>query len=254
MKALVITAKNDFRVHSLVAPLRNLMEVGFLPNYEENAVSEFGADLVFTDPPYGMNLETDYKQSLGDNGFRTAKTYDAVRGDNQDFDFTTFYALVQDVPEQLWWGADYYCQKLPTGGSWFVWHKRPTEGLQRMYGNHFELCWSKKKHLREVAEVAWAGAFGHHKKNDGDTKVHPTMKSTKLIAWFLERFDGKNVLDLFGGSGSTLIASEIADRQCYMMEYEPKYIGIILERWQKFSGKKAHRESDNKPWDEIREA
>jgi DNA modification methylase len=197
------------------------------------------ADMVFTDPPYGMNLQTDYKESLGDNGFRKAKTYSAVIGDDAPFNFADSFALVQDVKEQFWWGADWYCQQLPSDGAWFVWNKRTSEGLQKMYGNHFELCWSRQRHKREIAEVAWAGAFGHNKKDDGATKVHPTMKSVKLIEWFFERFKGERVLDLFLGSGSTLIACEKTGRKCYGMEIDPKYCDVIISRWEKFTGKKA---------------
>jgi DNA modification methylase len=197
------------------------------------------ADMVFTDPPYGMNLRTDYKDAFGDNGFRTVKAYKPVQGDDSDFDFLTAYALVESVSEQFWWGADYYCQQILKGGSWFVWNKRTSEGLERMYGNHFELCWSKVKHQREIAAVTWASAFGHNKKDDGAKKVHPTMKPVKLIEWFFERFKGQKVIDLFGGSGSTLIACEKTNRKCFMMELDPHYCDIIVARWEKYTGKKA---------------
>jgi len=204
------------------------------------------ADMVFTDPPYGMNLETDYKGSLGDNGFRTAKSYKKIHGDNADFNFNKTYALVESVLEQFWWGADYYCQQLPSGGSWFVWNKRTSDGLKKMYGNHFELCWSKTKHQREIAEVAWAGAFGHNKKDDGATKVHPTMKAIKLIEWFFEKFKGQKVIDLFGGSGSTLIACEKTNRKCFMMELDPQYCQVIIDRWEQYTGKKAVKDAGGK--------
>jgi DNA modification methylase len=196
------------------------------------------ADMVFTDPPYGMNLQTDYKESLGD-GVRKAKTYSAVIGDDAPFKFADSFAIVQDVKEQFWWGADWYCQQLPSGGAWFVWNKRTSEGLQKMYGNHFELCWSRQRHQREIAEIAWVGAFGHNKKDDGAKKVHPTMKPVKLIEWFFERFKGDKVIDLFLGSGSTLIACEKTNRKCYGMEIDPKYVDVIVERWEKYTGKQA---------------
>lgn len=217
----------------------------------ERLMNGKNADMVFTDPPYGMNLETDYKGKMGVTGFRTAKSYNPIYGDNQEFNFKDVYALVESVPEQFWWGADYYCDKLPKGGSWIVWNKRTSEIMKKMYGSHFELCWSKSKHTREIIDITWSGVFGHNKTDDGPTKVHPTMKAIKLIQWFFERFDGASVLDLFGGSGSTLIACEKTDRHCFMMEIDPHYCGVILDRWQKFTGKKAHRE-DGVLWDEIK--
>lgn len=202
------------------------------------------ADMVFTDPPYGMNFNTSFNDSFGNeqdanHKTRKMKNYKPVQGDDQDFSFIDVYALVEDVAEQFWWGADYYCQQLPKGGSWFVWNKRTTEGLERMHGNHFELCWSKTKHQREIANITWSGRYGHNKKDDGPSKVHPTMKSVKLIEWFFERFKGDRVIDLFLGSGSTLIACEKTGRRCYGIEISPKYCDVILKRWEDFTGKKA---------------
>lgn len=72
---------------------------------------------------------------------------------------------------------------------------------------------------------------------------HPTMKPIKLIGRLIRNSSkpGEKVLDLFGGSGSTLIASEELDRKCYMMEYDPKYVDVIIARWEEFTGKKAEK-------------
>lgn len=74
-------------------------------------------------------------------------------------------------------------------------------------------------------------------KND----VHPTMKPVTLIAKFVANSSKKddNVLDLFGGSGSTLIASEQLRRKCYMMEFDPKFCDVIIRRWENLTGEKA---------------
>ena len=71
--------------------------------------------------------------------------------------------------------------------------------------------------------------------------VHPTMKPLKLITDKLKISTNKNslVLDLFGGSGSTLIACEQLGRKCYMCELNPKYVDVIIQRWENFTGKKA---------------
>ena len=69
---------------------------------------------------------------------------------------------------------------------------------------------------------------------------HPTMKPIKLLARLLKNSSkrGELVLDLFGGSGSTLIACEQLGRKCYMMEYDPKYVDVIIQRWENYTGKK----------------
>ena len=74
-------------------------------------------------------------------------------------------------------------------------------------------------------------------KND----LHPTMKPIALCSKAIENSSKKEdiVLDLFGGSGSTLIASEQLERNCYTMELDPKYVDVIIERWENFTGKKA---------------
>lgn len=74
-------------------------------------------------------------------------------------------------------------------------------------------------------------------KND----LHPTMKPIKLIARQMKNSSKKNelVLDLFGGSGSTLIAAEQLGRKCYTMEYDPLYADAIIQRWENFTGNKA---------------
>lgn len=74
-------------------------------------------------------------------------------------------------------------------------------------------------------------------KND----LHPTMKPIKMCAKLIKNStrDGEKVLDIFGGSGSTLIACEQINRKCYMMEYDPKYVDVIIDRWEKFTGQKA---------------
>ena len=71
--------------------------------------------------------------------------------------------------------------------------------------------------------------------------LHPTMKPIKLLARLVNNSSqkGENVLDLFGGSGSTLITCEQLDRNCYMMEYDPHYVDVIIDRWELFTGKKA---------------
>ena len=74
--------------------------------------------------------------------------------------------------------------------------------------------------------------------------LHPTMKPLKLVGKLISNNSRKEekVLDLFGGSGSTLIACEQLGRKCYMMELDPLYVDVILDRWEKFTGEKAVKE------------
>ena len=76
---------------------------------------------------------------------------------------------------------------------------------------------------------------------EGKSRVHPTQKPVGLIGEILKDFSDKNglILDCFGGSGSTLIACEQLNRTCYMMEYEPRYVDVIIDRWETLTGEKA---------------
>ena len=68
---------------------------------------------------------------------------------------------------------------------------------------------------------------------------HPTQKPIDLVLWFFERYKGNKVVDVFLGSGSTLIACEKTNRVCYGMELDENYCDVIINRWEQFTGKKA---------------
>jgi DNA modification methylase len=205
------------------------------------------ADMVFTDPPYGMFLNADYSDM--DSKFKGSKggnKYDKVIGDHNDFTpelINTIFACFSYCKEIFMWGADYYAELLPNKneGSWVVWDKRGDESADKMYGSTFELCWSKARHKRMMARVKWAGIFGMEKEHD-KKRVHPTQKPVELVVWFFDYFSLKNktnVVDLYGGSGSTLIASEKVGKKAFVMELDPKYCDVIVKRWEDFTGKKA---------------
>ncbi|KKM64639.1 hypothetical protein LCGC14_1499400, partial [marine sediment metagenome] len=200
------------------------------------------ADMVFTDPPYGINLDTDFTWM---KGFAPAHSYKKVEGDDVEFDPSYWLELFVYVKEQFWWGADYYLKNLirdSTKDSWFVWDKRLEERMDKAYGSGFELCWSKNKHKREIVRVKWLGAMGTETQ-DIRTRVHPTQKPIQLSTWFLEKFSklGQIIIDLFGGSGSTLIACEKLGRRCYMMEIDEHYCDVIIKRWEDLTGLQAER-------------
>jgi site-specific DNA-methyltransferase (adenine-specific) len=213
------------------------------------------ADMVFTDPPYGMNLDTDFSKMHSENNhdFQASKKpskggkYDSGKVD--EFHPEMINAVFETGAEEIFlWGADYYAELLPNknSGSWIVWDKRmnDTDDLQDGrnamdlgYGSCFELCWSKKRHKRDIARVKWSGLFGMEKE-DTKKRVHPTQKPTKLAGWFLDRYSKERqvIIDLFGGSGSTLIACEQLNRKCYMAEISPQYIDVIIQRYINLKG------------------
>jgi len=220
------------------------------------------ADMVFTDPPYGMFLNTDYDKMFGgDNRHKkTGNRFDDVKGDHEDFDpefINTIFAAFDYCKEIFLWGADYYIDLIPArnSGSWVVWDKRCDEKMDKVVGNTFELCWSKAKHKRMVARILWSGHHGMQ-KDDTRTRVHPTQKPVELVEWFFDYYsmqDKRIVADLFGGSGSTLIACEKTSRDCRMMELDPKYCDVIVKRWQDFTGEQATLEGSGEKFPTIKE-
>lgn len=207
------------------------------------------ADLVFTDPPYGMNLDTDYSsmktnlQFMNDKGKIKGNKY--AQGFVDEFKpqlIKTVFDNFGYCKEIFLFGADYFAELLENknNGSWIVWDKRLDESADKGFGSNFELCWSKNKHKREIARVKWFGLFGMEQEFD-KKRHHPTQKPIKLVEWFLNKYsDEKNkVVDLYGGSGSTLIACEQMNRQCFMLELDEKYCDVIIKRYERLTGQKA---------------
>ena len=189
------------------------------------------ADMVFTDPPYGMRLDTDYSKM----GTTTTK-YKQIIGDDNDFNAEVIFRVIQS-PIFYLWGADYYSDSIPLykDGSYFVWSKAQSEEENSVFGSRFELCWRYPKRKKEVWFVR---GINQSKERLGE---HPTQKPTELATRSieLETKHLNNVVDLFGGSGSTLIACEKTGRVSYNIELDPKYVDVIINRWQDFTGKEA---------------
>ena len=197
------------------------------------------ADMVFTDPPYGMKLDTDYSGMQG-NG-RKGKKYDKVIGDNEDFSPLLITSIFEnfDCEEIFLWGVDYYFDLIPNfkDGSLIVWDKTLQTNGDAGYNSEFELLWSKTPHKKEVIHFNWFRYFGLSSQ-DIKTREHPTQKPLQVITPYIERHSKENniIVDVFGGSGSTLIACEQLNRTCYMMELDPKYCDVILKRYINLKG------------------
>lgn len=190
------------------------------------------ADMVFTDPPYGMKLDTDYSGMSG--GDRKGKKYDKVIGDNEDFKpelIHTIFACFDYCEEIFIWGVDYYFDLIPNFkiGSLIVWDKTLQTNGDADYNSEFELCWSKTPHKKEVLHFNWFRYFGLSSQ-DIKTREHPTQKPLQVITPFIEKYSQNIIADLFLGSGSTMVASHQLKRKCYGMELDCKYVEVIVTR------------------------
>jgi ParB-like chromosome segregation protein Spo0J len=192
--------------------------------------------MVFTDPPYGIahsgkgitanGVGNDFGQILGDEDVSVA--------------IDTFRLCVGQWPEarMVFWGANYYPSALPDGHGWLVWDKQRE-------GDTFsgaELAFINGGVRVDVFRHMWHGMV--KASEHGQKRIHPTQKPIALAEWCFAKYgDSSTVLDLFGGSGSTLIACEKTGRSCRMMELDPKYCDVIVKRWEEFTGKKARLEN-----------
>ena len=148
------------------------------------------ADMVFTDPPYGMNLDTDYSKMTG-NG-RKGKTYDKVIGDNEDFKdelITTIFDNFDYCNEIFLWGVDYYFDLIKDfkKGSLIVWDKTLQTNGDAGYNSEFELCWTKTPHKKEVIHFNWFRYFGLQNQ-DIKTRQHPTQKPLQVISPYIKQY------------------------------------------------------------------
>jgi len=215
---------------------------------------EFGkADMVFTDPPYNMDF-TGGIHADGSKSFNAK--HGGIKNDKMSkTDAEDFFDAINAVIYAYCVGAFYITfYRLGIGEYWkslertnlkvrslIIWDK----------GNH-TLSNSDYMSKYEPIFYGWTGDnhnfYGGNNgmdiwdiKRTAKNDLHPTMKPVELIEKALEDASKPNnvVLDLFGGSGSTLIACEKLGRKARLMELDPKYCDVIVKRWEDFTGKKA---------------
>jgi DNA modification methylase len=176
------------------------------------------ADMVFTDPPYG----------LGGYGGRKKM---ALKGDDQDV--TPFYSCIPDANEVYVWGRIYNLVDINFHPRDIIVWKKNNFGLGKGYRGQYEVCFYKGEFSGSDSDV-W-------EINKDTNYKHPTQKPTALCERAIKNSNPKIIMDLFLGSGSTLIAAEKTNRKCYGMELDPNYCDVIVKRWEEFTGKKAER-------------
>lgn len=219
------------------------------------------ADMAFTDPPYNVDYGNSAKDKLRGKDRR-------ILNDNLGADFHAFLEAALGNLLAVTKGACYVAMsssELDTlqrafrdaGGKWstfIIWAKNTFTLGRSDYQRQYEPIlygW------REGADHYWCGArdqgdvwfFNKPVKND----LHPTMKPVELVERAIRNSSKSRdiVLDLFGGSGSTLIACEKTGRRARVMELDPKYVDVIIRRWQEYTGEQARRAEDGAAFDEV---
>lgn len=199
------------------------------------------ADMVFTDPPYGYEYQSNMRTK--------SKKFDVLQNDDKILDFMPI------VKEQCS-GFVFVCTTwkvldkwLPLFNKYFdltnmiIWDKGGggIGDLEHTFLTDYEIILCSNNGAKITGKRI--GSVWNVPKDNANDYVHATQKPVKLSVIAIENTTNKNgiVLDLFGGSGSTLIACEQLNRTCYMMELDPKYCDVIVKRWENFTGNKAKR-------------
>ena len=260
--------EDDFEVELPEEPKAKLGDIYQLGNHRlmcgdstsEEDVSKLmngvKADMVFTDPPYGVS----YEGGLNDKKKQQIKN-DSITGND------LYYFLYDVFSNAKLYTKDksaiyvFYATKttkefinafLDSGlkqRSIIAWYKQGGGfgDFMAHYMNAYEPC----IYGSNGESVNWYGASNEktiwEMNKEKKCDLHPTMKPIELVSRALKNSSKQDdgVLDLFGGSGSTLIACEQLNRNCYMMELDPKYVDVIINRWEQYTGKKAELLNDS---------
>ena len=213
----------------------------------EALVGDRMMDLLLTDPPYNV----DY----------TGKTKDALKIENDSMEDENFRQFLRDA----FLTAD---MVMKPGASFYIWHA-DSEGYNFRGACH-DIGWTVRQCLiwaknvmvmgrqdyqwkHEPCLYGWKDGAAHNWYSDRTqttvlefdrptrSTLHPTMKPMPLFDYQIKNSSKKGdaVLDLFGGSGTTLVCCEQIGRDCYMMELDPRYVDVILSRWESMTGEKA---------------
>jgi DNA modification methylase len=210
------------------------------------------AQMVHTDPPYGIEYQSNYRT-------KSAK-FEQLKNDDVFLDVAPIIDACSDGWVFVWTSWKVLTKWLDQFASFgypsnqVIWHK-PGGGigdLKKTFCSDYEtaLVWHRGAELTGKR----IGSVWKITKDGANEYLHPTQKPVALAQEAIDKTTrpGWLILDLFGGSGSTLIACEKTNRHARLMELDPKYCDVIVKRWQDFTGKKAIHESSGKTFDETK--
>lgn len=198
------------------------------------------ADMVFTDPPYGISVVnagskkvggdglTKFKGTVGGSNYVEAKKYSEIIGDDTTDTARDFYntCISLGMKNFIIWGGNYFTDFLPPSMCWIVWDKENTGNFADV-----ELAWTSFDKGAKLYKWLWNGMSRKGERAvEGKTRVHPTQKPVGMFGEIFNDFEFNICFDGFLGSGSTMVASQQMKRKCYGMELDPKYCDVIVKR------------------------
>jgi DNA modification methylase len=238
--------------------------------------------LLITDPPYGIELDSEWRDRAGLNGCGPAEasymkkrtaghTETTISGDTRA-DWSEAFALLPDLQVGYVWHASKFTSEVLAGllrigflhHQQIIWDKQRTVLTRTLYWFQHEPCWFVRK-----KNAPWYGKAGENSTvwscpspkfifsgSEKEEKFdHPTQKPMELMRRPIlnHTLPGEVVYDCFLGSGTTLIAAEQTGRVCHGVELDPKYVDVIVRRWQQYTGKQAVLDGDGRTFDDIAE-
>lgn len=188
-------------------------------------------DAIISDPPYGMNANTDSRRFTGGKrGLQRGpgRSDRIIQGDDQEFDPEPWLGA---VPQVILWGANHYAQRLPVGTT-LIWLKRYPEHYGTFLSDA-EIGWQQGGHGVYVLNAPDSNGRRRMELTGspfGSETSHPTQKPIALMQWCIERTTGETILDPFMGSGTTGVACAKLGRKFIGIEIEEKYFDIAVRR------------------------
>lgn len=247
----------------LLGPHRLLCGDSTNPDDVDRVLADLGPPgIVYTDPPYGISIVSGGKVGGGGafGGKKNEKAdgsnviassdYIPVAGDASPEVAADAFRLIHTAYPQarhVWWGGNHYAGSaaLPDASCWLVWDKDNTGNFADA-----ELAWTNHPGAVRLLRHMWNGML---RASERGKRVHPTQKPVALAEWAFGVVDPDNsrrvVLDVFGGSGSTLLAAHTTDRTAAVIEMEPAYVDVIARRYQETAGTKPVLESTGEAHD-----
>jgi DNA modification methylase len=235
--------------------------------------------LMVTDPPYGIELDSEWRDRAGLNRCGPAQpSYlkqrtkghreTSISGDTRA-DWSEAFALVPSLEVGYVWHASKFTREVLDGllrigflhHQQIIWDKGRTVLTRTHYWFQHEPCWYVRK-----KNAAWYGKAGENSTiwaspspkfimggSEEEKFDHPTQKPVELMRKPILNHTkpGELVYEPFLGSGTTLAAAEGAQRVCYGLELDPKYADVVVERWQGLTGKKAILDGDGRTFDAV---
>jgi DNA modification methylase len=236
--------------------------------------------LMVTDPPYGISLDSEWRDRAGLNGCgpaeasymkqRTAGHTNTSISSDTRADWSEAFELVPSLQVAYVWHASLYTREVLDGllrigflyPQQIIWNKGRTVLTRTHYWYQHEPCWYVRK-----KNAPWFGKPGENstiwdspspKFIMGGSKEekfdHPTQKPVELMRRSILNHckPGEMVYEPFLGSGTTLAGAEVTVRRCLGMELDPKYVDVVVERWQKMAGQEATLDGDGRTFTEIK--